>query len=407
MTTTPTTHPTRIAFVVQRFGADIIGGAETHARQLIAHFRSDLGWDVEVFTTTARDYTTWANAYPSGTEVDDGLLIHRFPVKSGRSKLFSLYNHATAPLIKLLRFSRLCAPLSRILESLWIYLQGPVCPDLVEVLKVRKNEFRSIIAMTYLYYPTLAVLRALGPQCILIPTAHDEHPFYFRSVQELIAGAKALAPNTPHEAALIHKALRAQCPPMEVAGIGFDQPGSPASDRPEEQPYLLYLGRVSCGKHADKLIAWFMDGLSSGAFPSETSLILIGQREENVTIPDHAQIKYLGTLDDTQKDQYLAHAAAVVNPSPMESMSMITLEAMASGVPVVVNGASDVLRYYAEETGTVFSYQSKEQFFQLVQRVLSTDWSAPAQQEALVHTKTWVSSHYTWARVTAIFARLI
>ncbi len=57
----------RLAFVVQRYGLEIQGGAELHCR-LVAELLSRKH-DVEVVTTCAHDYLTWANAYPAGSEI--------------------------------------------------------------------------------------------------------------------------------------------------------------------------------------------------------------------------------------------------------------------------------------------------------------------------------------------------
>ncbi len=47
----------RIAFVVQRYGEEIIGGADPHCRLLAERL---LPWfDVEVLTTCEYDYLTW------------------------------------------------------------------------------------------------------------------------------------------------------------------------------------------------------------------------------------------------------------------------------------------------------------------------------------------------------------
>ena len=46
-----------------------------------AHGLARRGWDVEVLTTCARDHYTWRNEYePGTTTVDDGVVVHRFPV---------------------------------------------------------------------------------------------------------------------------------------------------------------------------------------------------------------------------------------------------------------------------------------------------------------------------------------
>jgi len=47
----------KLAVVVQRYGADINGGAELHARYIAERLARHA--ELEVLTTCARDYLTW------------------------------------------------------------------------------------------------------------------------------------------------------------------------------------------------------------------------------------------------------------------------------------------------------------------------------------------------------------
>ena len=56
----------RLAFVIQRYGLEVNGGAELHCRWLAE--RLARRHQVEVFATRALDYLEWRNHYPAGTE---------------------------------------------------------------------------------------------------------------------------------------------------------------------------------------------------------------------------------------------------------------------------------------------------------------------------------------------------
>ena len=72
----------KVAVVVQRYGADINGGAELHARYIAEHLARHT--EVEVLTTCARDYVTWRNELPAGVEQIGGVTVRRFPVARAR-----------------------------------------------------------------------------------------------------------------------------------------------------------------------------------------------------------------------------------------------------------------------------------------------------------------------------------
>ena len=113
----------KLGIVVQRYGADLNGGAELHARydaeRLARH------GDVEVLTTCARDYITWRNEFPAGIEHVNGVSVHRFPVQRERDPD---------------DFGRRSEHVFRKTHSLadelgWLTSEGPTCPALVKHLR--------------------------------------------------------------------------------------------------------------------------------------------------------------------------------------------------------------------------------------------------------------------------------
>jgi hypothetical protein len=70
----------RLAFVVPRYGPEIVGGAETLARGFAERLADRV--EVEVLTTCARDHHTWQNVLPCGAERQNGVTVRRFAVSA-------------------------------------------------------------------------------------------------------------------------------------------------------------------------------------------------------------------------------------------------------------------------------------------------------------------------------------
>ena len=68
---------------MQRYGTEISGGAELHARYIAELLSSRL--EVRVLTTCARDHVTWRNEFPPGPDEINGVHVERFRVSRERS----------------------------------------------------------------------------------------------------------------------------------------------------------------------------------------------------------------------------------------------------------------------------------------------------------------------------------
>ncbi|MEI7794250.1 MAG: hypothetical protein WCI83_06360, partial [Thermoleophilia bacterium] len=111
-----------IAFVVQRYGTEVAGGAEALCRDT-ARALVRAGEDVTVYTTTARDYLTWAPYYPEGTTDDDGVEVRRFAVNRPDPD-------RSAALVRHLSLN----PGDPADEAEWAKAQGPVSMPLLAAL---------------------------------------------------------------------------------------------------------------------------------------------------------------------------------------------------------------------------------------------------------------------------------
>src|SRR5918994_6066562 len=112
----------KLAVAVQRYGADINGGAELHARYIAERLARHAS--VEVVTTCARDYVTWRNELPPGVQAVNGVTVRRFPV-----------GHERVPL----EFGRSSEHVFRHQHSIadevaWLEKEGPASPAMIDYL---------------------------------------------------------------------------------------------------------------------------------------------------------------------------------------------------------------------------------------------------------------------------------
>ncbi len=372
-----------VLVVVQRYG-DVSGGAETHARELVAHLRPHA--DLQVATTTAADYWTWDNAYTAGIDSVDGIPVHRFPVEQGRARDFRRHEHRA--------FTKE-HPLDA--EDAFVRAQGPVVPELLEHLRRYGSDFDAVLFFTYIYYPTVYGLPLVAERAVMVPTAHDEPALRLSRYRRLFHAPRALAFNTVEERHLVHRTFGNQRVPSDIVGVGVDVPTDPDASRFRarfeiEGPYLLYVGRIveskGCATMFDSFQRW---QATRGATPA--TLVLAGRGRPEMPIPSDIRIRHVGGLSDIQKFDALAGATALVMPSLLESLSMVTLEAWAVARPVIVDGRSPVLSSMTARAGAGLAYRSWAEFAEIGELLVSD----PALGDRIGRSgQRFVERTYTW-----------
>lgn len=392
----------RVAVIVQRYGNEVVGGAESHSRKIAERLHSEMGWDVEVLTTTSQDYRTWANHYPKGLDNVNGLVVRRFPVLIKRAFFFGVFHRFVCHYLPSLERRWWLRWAVRPVEKLWYIFQGPYCPDLIRYLRKHGREYDALFFFTYLYYPTVEGIGLHSERSFLIPTAHDEPPFYFHGTLDALKSARRILANTPAEVRLIIRRLREAEEKTVATGLGIDMSEPQASPEFARRiqsyvPYLLYLGRVDHGKLIHVLIDNFLSYLE--AHPeNKAHLVLAGGKDAHFPIPDHPRVHYLGFVSEGEKAHLIKNSLCMINPSAFESMSMIVAEAMTSCKPVIVNGHCEVLRDYQALSSTVFPYYDKEDFMKNLTHVLDTPWTESGKQ-ALLKGKEAIDTMFSWRKV--------
>ncbi|WP_316798851.1 glycosyltransferase family 4 protein [Pedobacter frigidisoli] len=392
----------KIAIVVQRYGLEVNGGAEYHCR-ILAEKLNPL-FDLEVITSCAKDYTTWRNEYQPGVSSVNGVKVRRFEVVQERNKKKTqsierrlrkkTFFHKSLQLFGILSFVETLFNLNDNLKELgneWAKQQGPYTPSLIDFLQHNKQYYDAVIFFTYLYYPTFYGLQTASERSILIPTAHDEPPIYFPNFKSFFKLPKAILYNTKAEQHFVNQLFHNEGIYSDVVGVGIDEPIYYVRPDliPVTDPYIIYIGRIDPAKGCDILFEYFIEYKKTDT--SNLKLVLVGQ--PFMEIPTHNDILPQGFVSEELKGGLLQYAKALIIPSFYESLSLVTLESMMAGIPVIANDFSEVLRDHIEQSGGGYLFSDGQTFKKALDRLTS-----PATDFALLksNAKKYVVENYNW-----------
>jgi glycosyltransferase involved in cell wall biosynthesis len=373
----------RLGVVVQRYGANINGGAERHARYIAEHLARH--HQIEVLTTCARDYVTWRDEFAPGVETVHGIPVRRFPVRRERDPT---------------EFGRLSErvferPHSMVDELAWLRSEGPESPALIRHLRRNQKAYDFLFFFSYRYYHAYHGVRAASRRAVLVPTAERDSAIGVSLFGPVFRGARAIMYNSPEERAMINAVSGNSSVPSVVVGVGSDVPAHPHPERFRhrydlEGPFVLYVGRIDENKGCRELFDYFKR--YAAAFPSGLQLVLLGGAV--MPVPEHPRIRHLGFVTDEDKFDALAAADLLVMPSFFESLSMVVIEAWALGRPVLVNGRCDVLKGQCLRSGAGLYYETYEEF---AETLYALEASGPLNGPFGRNGRAYFERHYSWS----------
>jgi glycosyltransferase involved in cell wall biosynthesis len=371
----------KIAIVVQRYGADISGGAELHARYIAEHLSKHV--QVEVLTTCATDYVTWRNALHAGPEVVNGVQVRRFPVVRERDpEEFGSRSHQV--FTKTHSFSE---------ELAWLEAEGPTSPALIGYIRAHEAEFDFFVFFSFRYYHAYHGVRAVAPKAILVPTAERDGALGLSMFGPVFRSARACMFSSFEERALIHAVANTTLAGV-VVGVGSDIPPqtNPVRFRQKfsmRDRFAIYIGRIDENKGCAELFDYFQR--YARLLVEGLHLVLIGN--PIIPIPEHPRIHHLGFLSDQDKFDALAAAELLVMPSYFESLSMVALEAWALGKPVLANGQCDVLKGQCIRSNGGLYYDN---FAEFVETLRAIDFNPTLAAVLGRNGRDYFQRHYTW-----------
>ena len=372
----------KLAVVVQRYGAEINGGAELHARyvaEMLARRHR-----VEVLTTCAHDYVTWKAYYPEGTETINGVAVRRFPVA-----------HERDPRDFGERSTQVFERRHSIADELaWLDSEGPTSPALIDHIGQHADAFDFFLFFSYRYYHAYHGVRRVPHKAILVPTAERDAALGLSIFGPVFRAARALMYNSPEERAIIQAATGNTSVPGVVVGIGSDLPRDTAPERFRRKydiagPFVIYVGRIDRNKGCAELFDYF--GSYRPRLGQQLSLILAGN--SILPIPDHPRIRHLGFISDRDKFDAIAASEALIMPSRFESLSMVALEAWGLGRPVLANGRCDVLRGQTIRSRAGLYY---DDFAEFAEALFTLTTNRPLHQALGDNGRRFYERNYAW-----------
>jgi glycosyltransferase involved in cell wall biosynthesis len=325
-----------IAFVVPRYGAEIVGGAEALARGFAERLPADR-FAVEVLTTCARDHHTWKNVLEPGEERLGGVMVRRFPVAQRDVGRFLAVQQ------------RLSDGFRLDLDEELAWAAGSVNSEaLLSYLDAERERFDAFLFLPYLFGTTLLGSQVDPSRSVLIPCLHDEPFAYLEIVGHMFRSVRGALFNSAPERSLARR-LFGVASDAPVVGFGFD-----AAERQTEGAtafrarhgldgdYLLYFGRKEGGKNLPLLLDCFRACRGAGR---DLRLVVAGDGSIDPSAGDEGVVD-LPRLSEGEKSAACAGALAVCQPSVNESFSIVLMESWLQETPALVNRRCAVTRHH-------------------------------------------------------------
>jgi len=388
----------RACFVTPWYGKDIPGGAEAEAR-CTARNLAAAGVDVSVFTTCIGGLgADWDHdQLPRGESREAGVRVVRFPTARRNGSRFNLLN------------ARVMAGASLSDDEERDFFTNMVhSPALLKHLAAHPE------AGPFFFIPYLFTTSVLGPlihpaKSVLIPCLHNEGYARMKAVRRAFECARAIAFHVPAErdlAAALYDLSRGE--PL-ILGEGIDTGWSADAGRFRrkfglEGPFILYAGRKDPGKNTPLLVQYFLRYLADRGGAGGLKLVLIGTMPAAIPLGGHGQVIDLGFVD--LQDKYDAYAAAdlFVQPSLMESFSIVIMEAWLAGTPVLVHSGCAVTRGHVEASDGGLHFADYPHFAECLNLLLSR---ADLRNRMAAAGRGYVLANYSWPQVTDRYLKLI
>jgi glycosyltransferase involved in cell wall biosynthesis len=431
----------RIAFIVHRYGPEIVGGSEHHCRLLAERLAAQ--HNVDVLTTCARDSRTWKNEYAEGADRIRGVTVRRF--RNAETRNLEAFDKSSAWIFN--------NEHDRGQELDWLRQLGPWCPSLVEYLRKHQQQYDVLIFFEYRYATTVLGLEVAPKRSILVPSSpagpggDDEATAHLDIYRDVFSRPAAILYNTESERRFLQGDFPERPSIEEVVGVGVDIPqhnpyprmpapvddepasddepqGAPTAAADDESParafpshllargavfrrrhrlhgpMLLYGGRVEPGQGCEELLEYFSGYIEQGG---DATLALVGVKL--MSLPEDSHIRFAGLLmSDRERLQSLEAATVVACPSSHDGLSLDALEALSVGTPILANARNPVLVEHCVASNGGLYYSDRDEFIACLKLLMG---DAGVRASLGRGGREYVRRNYRWETVLGKYERVL
>ena len=344
-------------------------------------------WTAEVATTCATDHFTWENELAPGESEEDGILVRRFEVGPRDARRYDELH------------SRILSGEAGYAEELEWLGNSVWSPQLQRFLEETTAAYDLVIFAPYLFGTTLWGAQVDPCRSALVPCLHDEPYARLSTVRNVVEAVRGCLFNSPAEERLAQR-LYAVREGAQV-GLGFDIPTTGAGGFAEARGldrFLLYAGRIEEGKRVQVAVDYAVRFAEERK--NAPKLVLIGSGTYMPPETAEAVVVHAGFVSDDDRRAAMADSLALVNPSHMESLSIVLMESWLEGTPALVATRSDVMREHVERSRGGFTFDTYEEYRDGVDALLAQEHRRKEMGDA---GRQYVLEEYGWPVVRERF----
>jgi glycosyltransferase involved in cell wall biosynthesis len=349
----------KILIVTSLFTGKSLGGTDRHTLELAKIL--SIQYEITIGTTNSSDYITWRGDLQDGEFQFENIKVQRF--KAEKQRNIKKFNRFYTSLLKKNNLTKEDC-------SNFINQQGPIVNNLVKYIQSNILNYDIFLFIGYMYFPTIYSLPLVKEKSILIPALHDEPVAYFPIYKEILTDDIIYAFNTIDELALFNKIFNFIPKKNNVIGINISRVNELENEnrfKSIDFKFILYIGRIDNGKGIPELINFFKHWKFKNN--SDIKLILSGKGDSSISTDD--DIIITGYITETEKEYLIQKSILLINPSSLESFSLLLMEAWKFEKAVIVNSKSEILKNHCIRSNAGLYYSDLESFEKVINLVIN------------------------------------